>query len=219
MTIDYSIYDLKRAFTIHEAAQAYAQTEHEPENQPTAYNAMYAELLREVKGNYLQHRITRDIRENWIKAQSPTTDYTDWSKAEIWRDDLYKWFEARGLKSKFLFKEMRVDSSMSRRKGRAPAIKPIVRESELHTLIENAYLVLILEYHRPPKGTEMLKELKARSKEFDPAEIIQEIKNRTIYWASSGGYEQKMTYKTLQNLLSGFNKNHEKHKVIKINPA
>ena len=54
MAIDYSIYDFKKSYTIHEAALAWAETEYEPENRQKAYQAIFDELLRDVKGGYLQ---------------------------------------------------------------------------------------------------------------------------------------------------------------------
>lgn len=215
MAIDYSIYDLKRSFTIHEVAMAYAQTEHELENQQTAYSAIYGELLRDVKGNYLQHRVVRDIRENWINRDSATTDYTDWSKAEIWRVDLSKWFEGRKLKPKFLFKEVRTSKNAVSPKAMRPEPKS-KKENELYVVVEKAYLVLRSELRRPPDADEMLKALKERRVKFDPDEIITEIKGKSIHWKPTDGGAGKVAgRKRLQNILSDLNKKYTNQSFIK----
>src|SRR5690606_11189983 len=183
MAIDYSIYDFKKSYTIHEAALAWAETEYEPENRQKAYQAVYDELLRDVRGNYIQYRLKRDIRKNWINWESDSTDYTDWSRAEIWAEDLKRWAEARGQKPKFLFPEMRpaAEAAPPVKEKSAPP-KPKQRENELHVLIEKVYLVLLSELRRPPDADEILSALDKREEEFDTGEIIQEVKGKCIYW-------------------------------------
>jgi hypothetical protein len=228
MASDFSIYDLRRSFTVHEAALAWAETEHEPENLQRAYQAIYAELLGDVKSNQLPHRIKRDIRKNWINWESDYSDRTDWSKAEIWAEDLKRWAEARGQKPKFLFPEMRiavVEKTEAVPQENLPP-KPLPpRENRMHGLLERVCLDLFAQYKRWPQAKEVLQALEQeennpdRSSKYDPDGIIQEIKGTTIYWQSDGADEPKMELKTLQNRIGILKENHKTQKAKRKIPA
>lgn len=223
MAIDYSIYDFKKSFTVHEAALAWAETEYEPENAQKAYDAIYTELLRDVRGGTVQSRVKRDIRKNWINFESNYSDRTNWSKAEIWVEDLRRWAEARGQKPKFLFPEMRspdAEATAPPTKNNTTAQAKAKRENELHALLEKVYLTLRSELRRSPDADEMLATLRNRRKEFDTDEIIREIKDKRIAWVHTDGTEGiSMGRKSLQNYLSKLNKKYEKQSVIKKIPA
>ncbi len=224
MAIDYSIYDFKKSFTVHEAALAWAETEYEPKNAQKAYDAIYTELLRDVRGGTVQSRVKRDIRKNWINIDRDYSDRTDWSKAEIWAEDLRRWAEARGQKPKFLFPEKRSESEAEAKakptKNNTPVLAKSKRENELHTLLEKVYLTLRSELRRSPDADEMLAALRSRGKEFDANEIIREIKDKRIAWVHTDGTEGiSMGRKSLQNYLSKLNKKHEKQSVVKKIPA
>ncbi|MBY0406623.1 MAG: hypothetical protein K2Q01_02945 [Rickettsiales bacterium] len=224
MAIDYSIYDFKKSFTVHEAALAWAETEYEPENAQKAYDAIYTELLRDVRGGTVQSRVKRDIRKNWINWESDSSDRTNWSKAEIWTEDLKRWAEARGQKPKFLFPEMRskpeAEATALPTKNNTTAQAKAKRENELHTLLEKVYLALRSELRRSPDADEMLATLRNRRKEFDTDEIIREIKDKRVAWVHTDGTEGiSMGRKSLQNYLSKLNKKYEKQSVIKKIPA
>lgn len=221
MAVDYSIYDFKKSFTIHEAAQIWAETEYEGENVRAAYNAIYSELLRDVKGNYLQHRITRDIRQNWINWDSDTTDHTNWSRAEVWRDDLKQWAEARGQKPKFLFPEMRTaEAAAPIKKADCASIAESKQGNELHALLEKVYLALRQTLRRSPDADQLYSALKERGAEFDTKGIITEMKDKRICWNPTDGTSGKpMGRKALQNLVSELNKKYEKQSVVKKIPA
>lgn len=224
MAIDYSIYDFKKSFTVHEAALAWAETEYEPENAQKAYDAIYTELLRDVRGGTVQSRVKRDIRKNWINWESDSSDRTDWSKAEIWAEDLKGWAEARGQKPKFLFPEKRSEAEAEAKakltKNSTPVLAKSKRENELHTLLEKVYLTLRSELRRSPDADEMLATLRNRRKEFDTDEIIREIKDKRIAWVHTDGTEGiSMGRKSLQNYLSKLNKKYEKQSVVKKIPA
>lgn len=211
MAINYSVYDFKKSFTVHEAALAWAETEYEPENAQKAYDAIYAELLRDVRSGTVQSRVKRDIRKNWINWESDSSDRTDWSKAEIWAEDLRRWAEARGQKPKFLFPEMRskpeTEAIAPHTKNRSTTQAKAKRENELHTLLERVYLALRSELRRSPDADEMLATLRNRRKEFDANEIIREIKDKRIVWVHTDGTEGiSMGRKSLQNHLSKLNK-------------
>jgi hypothetical protein len=224
MAVDYSIYDFKKSFTVHETALAWAETEHEPENMQKAYQAIYAELERDVKGNYLPSRIKRDIRKNWIDWESATTDYTDWSRAEIWRDDLKRWAEARGQKPKFLFPEMRPNPEAEKIAPPVKNEKPVQakpkRKNELHALLEKVFLALRSELRRSPDTDEVLIALKHRREEFDEDAIIREIKDKRISWSRTDGEEgTSMGRKALQNRIWELNKKYGKQLLVKKIPA
>jgi hypothetical protein len=224
MAIDYSVYDFKKSFTVHEAALAWAETEYEPENAQKAYDAIYTELLRDVRGGTVQSRVKRDIRKNWINIDSDYSDRTNWSKAEIWAEDLRRWAEERGQKPKFLFPEMRskpeAEATTPPTKNNTSAQAKSKRENELHTLLEKVYLTLRSELRRSPDADEMLATLRNRRKEFDTNEIIREIKDKRIAWVHTDGAEGiSMGRKSLQNYLSKLNKKYEKQSVVKNIPA
>jgi len=228
MASDFSIYDLRRSFTVHEAALAWAETEHEPENLQRAYQAIYDDLLSDVKSNQLPHRIKRDIRKNWINWESDYSDRTDWSKADIWAEDLKRWAEARGQKPKFLFPEMRI--AVAEKCEAVPQEnlppKPLPpRENRMHGLLERVCLDLFAQYKRWPQAKEVLQALEQeennpdRSSKYDPDGIIQEIKGTTIYWQSDGADEPKMELKTLQNRIGILKENHKTQKAKRKIPA
>ena len=223
MAIDYSIYDFKKSFTVHQAALAWAETEYEPENAQKAYDAIYTELLRDVRSGVVLARVKRDIRKNWINIDRDYSDRTDWSKAEIWAEDLKRWAEARGHKPKFLFPEMRspeAEATPPPTKNNMSAQTKAKRENELHTLLEKVYLTLRSELRRSPDADEMLAALRNRLKEFDTDEIIRDIKDKRIAWVHTDGTEGiSMGRKSLQNYLSKLNKKYEKQSVIKKIPA
>jgi hypothetical protein len=228
MASDFSIYDLRRSFTVHEAALAWAETEHESENLQRVYQAIYAELLGDVKSNQIPHRIKRDIRKNWINWESDYSDRTDWSKAEIWAEDLKRWAESRGQKPKFLFPEMRVavvtkTEQVPQEKAEPKPLPP--RENRMHGLLERVCLDLFAQYKRWPQAKEVLQALEQeennpdRSSKYDPDGIIQEIKGTTIYWQSDGADEPKMELKTLQNRIGILKENHKTQKAKRKIPA
>lgn len=224
MAIDYSIYDFKKSYNVHEAALAWAETEYEPENAQKAYQAIYAELLRDVQAGSLQCRVKRDIRKNWINWESDTTDYTDWSRAEIWAEDLRRWAEARSQKPKFLFPEMRpkpeaeeIEAAVKETKAVKPKAK---KQNELHALLEKVYLTLRFEFAREPDADEVLLALKDRRKEFDEDEIIQEIKDKRISWTRTDGTAGKpMGRKAVQNHVSELKEKYKKQSFVKKIPA
>lgn len=76
------------------------------------------------------------------------------------------------------------------------------RVCEIHLLIKRVFYALREESGCPPTGHDVFRRIELRHKEYDTHGIIDEVRNQCIFWTSMRGYAQKMTFRTLENVVS-----------------
>jgi hypothetical protein len=221
MAFDYTFFDLRKHFTIDDAAIAWCEIMDRAECRKMPFLQMRGALLQAVQEGQIEADIPEKIVERRIRGCLYDMSEPEYEKALIPRENLKAWAITLSQKPKFLFPEMR-------QKPESEKIVPVKdkpepkakQKNELHALFEKIYVVLRAELRRPPDAEEMLSAVRNRKIEFDESEIVQTVKDRCIFWLPTNGKNiREMGKKALQNRIGELKIQYGDQLVVKKIPA
>jgi len=76
------------------------------------------------------------------------------------------------------------------------------RENEMHLLLKRVYRALRAELGHSPSATQVFRRIELRHEQYDTDGLIQEVRDGVIYWNSLRLSDQKMTLRTVDNVVS-----------------
>jgi len=103
--MDYSILDLRTFFTPSEAAMAWCEITGVTSDNQHNFRHVLHEISEAIRAGQLPAQIPVTHHESWVTRETKSKRHPD--QAKIAREDLRRWAEARGIKPKFLFPEVR----------------------------------------------------------------------------------------------------------------